>query len=68
MVMFLRMILWSVVRVPPQLNFHSEGGESPVFCNSRRRNHEVWSRREEGPGQCSITKELLSVQISTLGI
>ena len=39
-----------------------------ALCNSRRRNHEVWSHREEGPGHCSISKKLLSVQISTFYI
>ena len=32
------------------------------------RNHEEWSHREEGPGHCSISKKLLSVQISTFDI
>ena len=31
-------------------------------------NHEVWSHREEGPGGYSISKKLLSVQISTFNI
>ena len=35
---------------------------------SRRMNHEVWSHREEGPGHCSISKKLLSAQISTFDI
>ena len=40
----------------------------PALCNSRRRNHEVWSHREEGPGHCSISKKLLSFQISAFDI
>ena len=28
----------------------------------------MWSHREEGPGHCSISKKLLSVQISTFDI
>ena len=60
------LIVWSVVRINPQLNFHLEWGESPALCNSRRRNHEMWSHREEGPGHCSISKEFLSVRKSSL--
>ena len=33
----------------------TQRGESPALCNSGRRNHEVWSHREEGPGHCSIS-------------
>ena len=40
--------------------------ESPALCNSRRRNHEVWSHRDGGPGHCLI--KLLSVQISAFDI
>ena len=40
----------------------------PALCNSRRRNDEMWSHREEGPGHCSISRKLLGVQISTLNI
>ena len=39
-----------------------------ISLYSRRMNHEVWSHREEGPGHCSISKKLLSVQISTFDI
>ena len=38
--------------------------DSAALCNSRRRNHEVWSHLEEGPGHCSISKTFLSVQMS----
>ena len=37
--------------------------ESPGLCNSRRWNHDVWSHREEGPGHCSISKNILSFQV-----
>ena len=53
---------------PPLLNFHLDLGESPALRNSRRMNHETWSRPEEGPGHCSISKKLLSVQMSTSDI
>ena len=67
MLRFLRIDL--MVRIHPQLNYHLESEEkSPAHCDSRRMNHEVWSRREEGPGHCSISKKLLSVQISTFDI
>ena len=62
------LILWSVVRVPPQLNFHLELRGSPALCNSRRSKHKVTSHREKGPGHCSISRKLLSVQISTFDI
>ena len=42
-----------------------EWGELQAHCNSKRRNHEVWSHREEGPGHCWMSKKLLSVHIST---
>ena len=42
--------------------------ESLADGGLRRSNHEVWSNREEGPGHCSISKQLLSVQISTFDI
>ena len=42
--------------------------ESPALRNSKRRNHEVKSHREEGPGHCLISKTFLNVQISTLDI
>ena len=31
-------------------------GQLPALCNPRRRNHEVWSHREEEPGHCSLSK------------
>ena len=49
---------------PPQLNFRLQYEESLAFCNSRCWNHEMWSHREEGPGHCSISKKLSSVQMS----
>ena len=64
MVRFLCIDLWSKVRIYPQLNFRLERKESLALCNFRRKNHEVWSLREEGPGHCSISKKLLRVQIS----
>ena len=41
------LILLSVVRIHPQLNFHSERGESLALSNSRLMNDEVWSHPEE---------------------
>ena len=52
---------------PPSDKLSLRVKKSPAFCNSRRRNHEVRSRREEGPGQCSISKNF-SVPISNLNI
>ena len=49
--------LWSVVRIHPLLGFHLEWGEPLALCNSRRRNPEVWSHREEWPGHCSTSKK-----------
>ena len=48
--------LYIMIQIHSQLDFHLERGESPPLCNSRRRNHEVWSNREEGSGHCSICK------------
>ena len=53
---------------PPLARPSVERGESPAVCNSRRRNHEVRSHQKEGPRQCSISKKLLSVQMSTFDI
>ena len=39
-----------------------------LLCNATRRNHEVWSHREEGPGHCLISEKLLSVPMSTFDI
>ena len=36
-----------------------------LLCESRRGNHDVWSHQEEGPGNYSTSKKLLSVQKST---
>ena len=52
----------------PQASFDLARGESPALCNSRRRNHEVWSHREAVPGHCSISEKILSVQMSTFDI
>ena len=43
--------------IQPQLNIHLERGESLAICISRRRNHDVLSHREEGPGRCSISRQ-----------
>ena len=48
--------LYIVIQIHSQLDFHLERGESLPLCNSRRRNHVVWSNREEGSGHCSICK------------
>ena len=62
------LILWPVVRVPPQLNFHLEWGELPALCNSRCRKHEAWLLRDEEPGHWSITKKLRSFKMSSFDV
>ena len=74
---YTKKVHWMILRIDPMVSGSSPTSaklslsqwfESPALCNSRRRNHEVWSHREEGPGHCSISKELPSVQISTFDI
>ena len=49
---------------PPSAKLNLELGRSLAFCDSRRRDNEVWSNREEGPGYCSIINKLLSIRMS----
>ena len=39
---------------PSSAKLHSEWGESPALCYSRRMDHELWSHRKEGPGHRPI--------------
>ena len=52
---------------PPSATL-SLGMRRLALSNSRSRNHQVWSHREEGPGRFSIGKKLLRVQISVFDI
>ena len=54
---------------PPSANLSLLSKEiCPLPVISSGRNHRVWSHREERPGYCSISKKLLSVQISAFDI
>ena len=58
-VRFLRIDLIVSGSNPPQLCFHIELEQPLALCSSKRRHHEVWSNREEGPGHCPIGKILV---------
>ena len=51
---------------PSSANLHLELGELLAFCNSRRRNYEMWPPREKAPGTARYAKPL-SVQKFTFG-
>ena len=62
-----QLLIWPVVRMHLQLNFHSARGESLVLSNFKHEDHEMWSHQEEGPVHCSVSKKIFSVQNSPFG-